>query len=496
VLGSRAGPLFYGYSRHASFEPLVLGRNSIECPLESSRLSVRFVGSKPLHRLDDLKISENNQMANRRPNFSQTQLFGEWFATIFNTFGVALITWAAVALAMWDIAHHWAVSNRILIWPIQYTTAIWLIACLFPLTSTFYLVFDLRLRRNQIQDAAERAQLQFVYFPSSDSARQQFSRLLRLRFRESCQPWELAAFSLAAGGIAFVGACLVYWGTFKFPSSDANQVEVISAGAAIIFAAFSGSLAGACIFIFNKFRTFDLYPSTYLQAIIGFVSGTLGATFVGSLYSSEHLRLLAFAVGFLTSTNVSFLGNLLRRQVAQLTGVSLPADNTGDLDSIISNSGAIESLHNISIYSISELVKAEPLIIYLSLPVQIGVINGWIDEALVKYYFSAAKADLLASFAIRRFTQLMELAIKTWPPRGGSAQDIVWNEQISLLSGSGIEQVILYETRCIVDARIHNRLLGILSDRYRVAFFPVDVAPEPNASVDLPPLKIASGEMS
>lgn len=436
-------------------------------------------------------------MENQQIRFSRPQLFAEWFASVLNTFGVALITWTIVAVAMFAIAYYCSVSNRIELWPIQYTTAIWLIACLFPLTSTFYLVFDLRLRRNQIQDAAERVQLHFVYFPGSNVAQQQFSRVLSLRFRESCQPWELAAFSLIAGAIAFVGAYLVDCATFKFAPDDANQVQIISEGATIVFAAFSGSLAGACIFIFNKFRTFDLYPSTYLQAIIGFVSGTLGASFVGSIYPSQYLRPLAFAVGFLTSTNVSFLSSLLRRQVAQITGITLPTDNAGDLDSIISNAGAIESLHNISIYTVSELVKAEPLIIYLSLPVQIGVINGWIDEALVKYYFGATKTDLLATFAIRRFTQLMELAVKTWPSRGDQTDDIVWNQQIPLLAGSGIEEIVVCEMRCIVAARLHNRLLGILSDSYRSAFFPVDVSSRHSVETEgLPRIRVASSEMS
>jgi hypothetical protein len=437
------------------------------------------------------------EMDSRRVSFSQKQIFGEWLASIVNTFGVALITWTAVGIAIWASISYGPKADQIPVLPITYYTAIWLIACLFPLTSTLYLVFDLRLRRNQIQDAAGRAQLQFVYFPGSDAAEQQFARMLRLRFRESCQPWELAVFSLVAAGIAFVGSDLVYWGTFRFPTNDPNEVQVISEGAAIVFAAFSGSLAGACIFIFNKFRTFDLYPSSYLQATIGFVSGTLGGTFVGSLYPSQNLRLFAFAVGFLTSTNVSFLGSLLRRQIAQLTGVTLPEDNAGDLNSIIFNAGAIESLHSISIYSISELVKAEPLIIYLSLPVQIAVINGWMDEALVQYYFGAARATSLATFGVRRFTQLMELTIKTWPSQGGCAQDIVWNEQVPLLTDSGNERLVLSETQCIVEARIHNRLLGILSDRYRTAFLPVDpcLPKSVNCGVQTR-MRIASSEVS
>ncbi len=400
----------------------------------------------------------------------------EWFVNVFNTFGVAILTWAVVGVALYFGSYHSSDDNAIRLFPITYHTAIWVIACLFPLTSTLYLIFDLRLRRNQIQDAAERVQLQYVYFPSSDSAAEDFSRFLHLRFRESCQPWELAIFSLVAAGIAFVGAYLVYCATFKFPNlKDPNEVKVQSEGAMIMFAAFSGSLAGACIFIFNKFRTFDLYPSTYLQASIGFVSGTLAGTFVGSLYPSDKLRFLAFAIGFLTSTNVSFLGTLLRRQVAQLTGTTLPEDKTGDLDAIISNAAAIESLHNISIYSVADLVKAEPLIIYLNLPAHIAVINGWIDEGLVLYYFGPETVALLAKFAVRRFTQLLEMAVETWPAQSHPASEIVWSDRIPLLADSGIENIVMTEMRCIVESGSHNRLLGILSDRYRLTFYPADL---------------------
>jgi hypothetical protein len=210
----------------------------------------------------------------------------------------------------------------------------------------------------------------------------------------------------------------------------------------IIFTSFVGSLAGAFVYIFNKFRTFDIYPSTYLQASIGFIAGSLGAIFVGSVYPSAPSEFFSFAIGFLTSINVAFLSNLLRRQVANLTGTVLPDDRGGDLNAIIQNANAIESLHNISIYSIADLVKAEPLTVYLSLSTSIGVINGWFDEGLLLYYFGTEKVSVLGSLGLRRFTQLVEIAIEVWPEAGEGLSSIVWRKEIPLLASTQVEYVM------------------------------------------------------
>lgn len=405
-------------------------------------------------------------------------LVTEWFANVFYTFGVAFITWALLAVGTWAI-YNYPKGNEIQIYPLGFYTAMWVIAILFPFTSTLYLVFDLRLRRNQIQDAAERGQIQFVYFPHSVNALHDFVRLLRTRFRETCQPLELVAFSTVAGLIAFIGTYLVFYNAFAEDAKIINRWGMIDPSRVVIFAAFSGSLAGALIYIFNKFRTFDIYPSTYLQAIIGFISGSAGAVFIGSIYEWRVFEVLAFAVGFLTAVNVTFLSGLLRRQVAHYTGIELPPDVTGDLNGLIQNAGAIESLHNISIYSVAELVKADPLTIYLSLPAPIGVINGWLDEGLILYYFGPENAAALAHVGVRRFTQLVELAVADWPPPAQGIDRIIWKDRISLFSDLGVEVVLREEVRCIIEARLHHNLLGILSDRYRRSGFPVDGANYP-----------------
>jgi len=209
-----------------------------------------------------------------------------------------------------------------------------------------------------------------------------------------------------------------------------------------------------------------------LQAAIALVLGTLAGSFIVGIYPSQYVSFLAFALGFLTAVNVGFLVNLLRKEVASITGTTLPPDVSGDLERAIQNSEAIESLHNISLYSIAELVKAEPLVIYLNLPQSLGVINGWIDEALLLYYFGDACVRSLSSLYVRRFTQLLEMAIVTWPQTGAKVEGIVWASKLS--PGLADEEAarIVAALRGIIGARLHNRLLGILSDKYRVVFFP------------------------
>ncbi len=400
-----------------------------------------------------------------------------WLRNVIYTCGAAFVTWIVLGFAIASGFYYQTNGGYVykIFPPFSIYTAIWIVSLLLPLTSTFYLVFDLRLRRNQIEDSARRGQLQWLYFPDSQTPLHDFSELLDQRFHATCQPWELILFSTIAGVIAFVGNVVISYNVFN----GANWIYgygSVDTGRMAILAAFLGSLGGAYVYIFNKFRTFDLYPSTYLQASIGFIVGSLGGVFVGSIYDNAVLEFLAFAVGFLIAVNVAFLSSLLRHEVARLTGLKLPDDVTGDLPAIIKNAGAIESLHNIAVYCVGELVKAEPLTIYLSLPAPLGVINGWMDEGLVFYYFGPDKVALLAASGVKRFTQLLEFAVEQWPGRGEGIDNIIWKKQIELLSNVvsdnvAIEPIVREQIRGIVLARIHNQLLGILSDRYRESVF-------------------------
>jgi hypothetical protein len=392
-------------------------------------------------------------------------LVADWL----RTFILAFLTWAVIGWLLWR-----SINTSLSPWPLGMLTLVWIAALIFPLTGTLYIVFDLRLRLNQIRDAAEFLQLPCVYFPVSDDAESQFSRLLRLRFRESCQPVEITVFSILAGAIVLFGTVVVVWNAFygKWPFTVMTPLD--QGGRQILFSAYAGALAGGFVFILGKFRSFDIDPSTYLHASVGFISGTLGATFVGSFYPASQMTFVAFAIGFLTATNVSFLGGLLRTQTARITGVSLPPDIPGDLDAVTMSSATIELLNNMSIYSISELVKTEPLTLYLSLPESVGVINGWIDEGLLLYYFGKKNAEELAAVGVRRFTQLVELAVKQWPEAGpnNNPDALMWNTEIPSLKGSPLEQVVISQISALVETRIHHRLLGVLFERYRDSFYP------------------------
>jgi hypothetical protein len=77
-----------------------------------------------------------------------------------------------------------------------------------------------------------------------------------------------------------------------------------------------------------------------------------------------------------------------------------------DLDSVIQDLDAIDVLRTMSVFSIGEFIRTDPMRLYLNLPQAIGTIDGWIDAALLQYFF-AHQVDALAMAGIRHFSQLL-----------------------------------------------------------------------------------------
>jgi hypothetical protein len=60
------------------------------------------------------------------------------------------------------------------VWPLSLYTAIWILALAFPITAALYVMFDLRVRLNQVEDSAQRNGVFTVYFPGFYKSRQGF----------------------------------------------------------------------------------------------------------------------------------------------------------------------------------------------------------------------------------------------------------------------------------------------------------------------------------
>jgi hypothetical protein len=395
--------------------------------------------------------------------------FGEWLVNVYHSllnfyykfaiaYGMGLMC-SAATVALKDIAP---------IWPLGYYTLVWVLAFFFPGSAFLYSIFNLRVRFNEIQDVSQRNQFYFVYFPdlSKAEAERQFSRFLRRRFAEYYNLLELGGFSLVAGMIVFLAAFFL---AVQLGLPDAIEPvalpPVVDTWLLVIGSSFFGALAGAYVLIYKRYRTFDIYPSTYLQVTVGVTVGTLAGGFVITLWPAASTTFIAFATGFLTAINVNFLPRLLRQLFAWVTGTKLPPEIPSDLHRVLQNSEAIESLNNVSLFSVAEFAKTEPIRLYLNMPQPIGVINGWMDEALLHYYFQSRIEDL-RKVHVQRFTQLMELIVERFEHRG-----IRWRAQATVVGDGTIDAEIVRTVKTIVDSRVHHRPLGLLSENYRRAFF-------------------------
>jgi hypothetical protein len=375
-----------------------------------------------------------------------------------------------------------ALREEVPAWPLSYYTLIWTLSLFFPAIASLYILFNLRVRLDQIEDSAQRNSVFSVYFPGSQAPERDFSRLLSLRFRSSCNAWELGVFSLSATIITFM---VLYFPYYEVVGRGADpDLSSLPTSVWLIWSGFFGAFSGSLVLILKKYRTLDIYPSTYFQTTIAIILGPLIGAFVaggftptsgqapGTSYSTMVVTTTTFALGFITATNVNFLGGLFRRRIASVTGTTLPEAKEGDLKDLIDNSEAIESLNAISCYSIAELLSTEPMILYLNMPQSISCVDMWLDSALLAHYFCAQK-ERLKSSDITRFTQLIEYVVEDFPPPDSNptAKDFIWRQEVTITGEEGTDRTIANALKAILASELHHRLLGILSTRYRKTFF-------------------------
>lgn len=360
--------------------------------------------------------------------------------------------------------------------PLGYYTIVWVLAFFFPGSAFLYAIFNLRVRFNEIQDVAQRNQFYFVYFPGLDepSSQREFFRFLRVRFAEYYNVLELAAFSLVAGMLAFLGEffLVVQFSIPPHPFGPAaiELPDVVPKWVLVTGASFAGAFAGAVVLVFKRYRTFDIYPSTYLQVSVGLIVGTLAGALLVALWPATYTAFLAFAAAFLTVTNINFLPRLLRQEFARLTGATLPPEIPTDLGRVLRNSEAIESLTSVSLFSVAEFAKTEPVRLYLTMAQPIGVINGWVDEALIHYYFET-QVDALRKVHIHRFTQLVELLAAEFRKGGIDWRPAAPGAKRRITGDPAVDADIEATVKIVVTSRVHHRLLGLLSENYRRAHF-------------------------
>jgi hypothetical protein len=329
---------------------------------------------------------------------------------------------------------------------------------------------------------------------AKDDAEQRFARFLMHRFREFYNPWEFASFSVLAGCAGFLSLFLL-GKQLGLPSFEAPfdlvpiPTDRIGDWVLLVTAGFLGAASGALVTIYRKYRAFDIYPSTYLHSTIALVLGTLAAGFLATTLGFGQIRFAAFAIGFLTALNVNFLSDLLVER-SKLAGLPVTSPVHSDLCEIVHNADAVKSLQDLSLCSVSELVKSEPMILYLNLPQPIGVINGWIDEGLLHYYFGP-KLEKLRDVNIRRFTQLVQMLVERFEPTG-----LVWRTDVKVTGDAALDVPLAAAVRSVVDGRLHHTALAIVWEKYRKEYFQPSfsttspVTPRPSLT---PPLPLSNG---
>jgi len=343
-------------------------------------------------------------------------------------------------------------------------TLIWFLASFFPGTALLYSVFNIVARLYEIEDSAQFLGTYRLYAPPGTpgpDALKQFQNYARARFREYYNPWELVEFAVSAGALVVLLGKLViaknYAPYLGEPLDWAKLPIAFTAGAGL-----AGGVAGALVLILKRYRTFNIYPSTYLH-ILALITA---AAFAGTLWHfvlTENLAIfLAFAIAFLAALNLEYFVGLMTNLVARATGQTPPERPPSDLATVIQNADAIEVLNNISVFTIQEFISMDPMRLYLNLPQAIGTIQGWIDTAILRYFFTN-QLDALSVAGVRQFSSLFNRVaiIEANPPT------LTWRTpaEINTIGNVNVAQV-LQTVRDVVENDNYERQLGVASNNY------------------------------
>jgi hypothetical protein len=366
-------------------------------------------------------------------------------------------------------------------WQPSFFIILWLLAAFFPGTAMLYLMFEVATRCDEIADSVFRNQLYRVYYPehSKEDAQTAFKQFLDRRLKQYYSPLELAAFALIAGAITYLGEYLIASQLGLDLAIHASSADLaVHPKVVLIGAAFYGAVAGSMALVLKKYRSFDIYPSTYLQVTVGLILASLLGLFAPVDKIPPQAAVVFLALGFFVSKQVDYFGDLLHQRLAEARLTPPKDEIKTDLDLVIRNSAAIESINQLSLQSLGEFVKAHPLVLYLNMPQPIGVINGWLDEALLAYYF-AAERDTLKKAYLTRFTQLLEYLVDEYSPQGRNSgpEDANWKKDVDLTGDVRRDQLIARAVQGIVRSYDHHTLLGLIAERYRRAYFANGDAP-------------------
>ncbi|MCK4817328.1 hypothetical protein KA005_16280, partial [bacterium] len=384
------------------------------------------------------------------------RLLSNGFKTIFLT--VIIVFFCGIAL--------WYFGDDYKIYPISYITFGWLLALFFPALSITYNVARQRVKLKEVLNLFRQDKLWDVYFPrTGEEAEYEFEKFLWKRLYAYYNRFESVGFSLLIGAIVFIMYFLladVLGASSELKSWDFESQK----WAALIGSSFLGSYSGSIVLALRRYRTFDLRPTVFLQVAVALIAGTLAGAFITVLYPTYQLGVLAFIVGFLTAINIRFLSRLMRKFFAKITQVPLPPLVPSDLNSVIKNEEAIESLNRISIFSVRELACTDPIPLYFNMPQQNSAINSMIDQAVLHFHFPHI-VHQLERLHIQSFSQLLtRVGMKI------ENRESKWPEKVEIIDdGKKEDKQLLEAAKAIVKSGQHHKILGLCLYHYREALF-------------------------
>lgn len=383
-----------------------------------------------------------------------------------------LRVWAVYAIVALSAGFVYITNDDFRFFPYSYFTPGWMLALFFPLVAVCFIIFSIQVRFSEIKERFSINRLWHVYFPglSDEAAEYHFTRFLWKRVDEYYDLREYVVFSLLAGATTFMLYLLIaiQFGIPASPISNPFPTWKLEGPiwATLAGSGYLGSAAGASVFVLRRYRMYDLRPMIFLQVAVALIAGTSAGAFITTLYPTESLGFISFAVGFLSAVNIDFLPNLMRSQFARRTGMPLPDDIPSDLPEVVRNTEVIESLNRLSIYSVSELANSNLVRLYLNMPQQIDMINNMVDQSILHFYFGSMVKEL-EHVNIQRFTHLL-LAMGA----RFSENAVIWPEQASLIDNGGEkDKAALKAAKVIIESGTHHRTLGLLLKGYRDAFF-------------------------
>lgn len=349
-------------------------------------------------------------------------------------------------------------------------------SALFPLLALGFAFTRVKVRRNEIVQELSRDGLWIIYAKSwkitnedndvkSESDVRGSPKSFRSQVDERIN--EQYNFVEFMGASFFAG--LVCWLLSSF------SMDVITDGIKLqdsyqllqeaLPAAFLGSYVGGLLFLIKKFVTADLRPASFLQVGGILIAGSLTGAFVGTFDGgSNYSSAMAFFFGLVAALQTDFVHEFAKSQVNKLAKFKRVTDSVvPDLHKVVQNPELLDALNRLSIYTVRELARTDPMRLYFYVAKDHSVIVDLIDQAILHAEFPEMSDQLIAQ-NVTSFSNLVQrydpVKLSDWAHDDAALVRVVDN-------GGPIDGSLLSTCRSLFMSGNYHGILGLTLYRYR-----------------------------